>query len=82
MSSRQLTVFVQLSLQTDDSLIYSIQNKKVLSCRLVVCQEVECKRNVIKRNSIPGESIGRKIEVRVGELSGENRGVLVLLSHW
>ena len=81
-SSRQSTVFVQLSLQTDDSLIYSIQNKKVLSRFVIMCQEIECKRNVIKRDSIPSESISGKIEVGVGELSGESRGVLVLLGHW
>ena len=74
-------VFVQLSLQTDDSLIHSIQNKKVLSCCVIVCQEIECKRNIIKWDSIPSESISRKIEMGVRELSGESRGVLVLLGH-
>ena len=75
-------VLVQLSLQTNDSLIYSIQNKKILSCCIIVCQEIECERNIIKRDGIPSESKSRKVEMGVGELSGESRGVLVLLGHW
>ena len=75
-------LFVQLSLQTNDSLIYSVQNKKILSRCVIVCQEIECKGNIIKRDSVPSESISRKIEMGVGKLSEESRRVLVLLGHW